>query len=127
MRLLHGQIMSLLLSHFLLKVIVHFLYFNFVFSVTSLSIFCLPRQISAEKEVKECDRLCASLIRSVEERRTEVNTEIREKQRAAERRSEELVNELQQEITELQRRSAELEELRNTEDHLSLLQVTINL
>ena len=119
--------MSLLLSHFLLKVIVHFLYFNFVFSLTSLSIFCLPRQISAEKEVKECDRLCASLIRSVEERRTEVNTEIREKQRAAERRSEELVNELQQEITELQRRSAELEELRNTKDHLNLLQVTINL
>ncbi|KAM8747118.1 E3 ubiquitin-protein ligase TRIM39-like isoform 1-T2 [Acanthopagrus schlegelii] len=78
--------------------------------------------ISAEKEVKECDRLCASLIRSVEERRTEVNTEIREKQRAAERRSGELVNELQQEITELQRRSAELEELRNTEDHLNLLQ-----
>lgn len=119
--------MSFLLSHFLLKVIVYFLYLSFPFSFKSLFIFCLPCQLSAEKEVKESDRLCASLIRSVEERRTEVNTEIREKQRAAERRSEELVNELQQEITELQRRSAELEELRNTEDHLNLLQVTINL
>lgn len=83
--------------------------------------------MSAEKEMKESDRLFTSLICSVEERRTEVNTEIEEKQKAAERRAEELINELQQEITELQRRNTELEELRNTEDHLHLLQVTINL
>uniref|UniRef100_A0A3B5AM10 E3 ubiquitin-protein ligase TRIM39-like n=1 Tax=Stegastes partitus TaxID=144197 RepID=A0A3B5AM10_9TELE len=41
---------------------------------------------------------------------------------AAERRAEELVDELQQEVTELQRRNTELEELRSTEDHLHLLQ-----
>ncbi|KAM7377055.1 hypothetical protein PAMA_013711 [Pampus argenteus] len=78
--------------------------------------------MSAEKEMKESDRLFTSLIRSVEERRTEVNADIEEKQKAAERRAEELINELQQEITELQRRNTELEELRNTEDHLHLLQ-----
>ncbi|XP_037335863.2 E3 ubiquitin-protein ligase TRIM39-like [Pungitius pungitius] len=77
---------------------------------------------SAEKETKESDRLFASLVRSVEERRAEAQAEIEEKQRAAERRAEELVHGLQQEITELQRRSAELEELRDTEDHLSVLQ-----
>ncbi|XP_054457944.1 E3 ubiquitin-protein ligase TRIM39-like [Anoplopoma fimbria] len=82
---------------------------------------------SAEKEMKESDRLFASLIRSVEERQTEVNTDIKEKQRAAERRAEELQNELQQEITELQRRSSELEELRDTEDHLNVVQKSPSL
>ncbi|KAM8898848.1 E3 ubiquitin-protein ligase TRIM39-like [Spinachia spinachia] len=77
---------------------------------------------SAEKDTKESDRLFASLIRSVEERRAEAKVEIEEKQRAAERRAEELIVELQREISELQRRSAELEGLRDTEDHLSVLQ-----
>lgn len=83
--------------------------------------------MSAEKETKESDRLFASVIRSVEERRAEVNAEITEKQKAAERRSEELINELQQEISELQRRNTELEELTNSEDHLRLLQVNLKL
>ncbi|CAN9509576.1 unnamed protein product [Ophioblennius macclurei] len=78
--------------------------------------------VSAEKELTESDHLFASLIRSVGERQTEVKVEIKEKQREAERRAEELVRELQQEINELQRRNAELEELRDTEDHLHLLQ-----
>ncbi|XP_032400258.1 E3 ubiquitin-protein ligase TRIM39 isoform X2 [Etheostoma spectabile] len=77
--------------------------------------------MSAEKEMKESDRLFAFLIRSIEERQTEANVEIKEKQKAAERRAEELVDQLQQEITELQRRNAELEELRASEDHLHVL------
>ncbi|KAI3376222.1 hypothetical protein L3Q82_016724 [Scortum barcoo] len=81
-------------------------------------------KVSAQKEVKESDHLFTSLIRSFEERRAEVNTEIMEQQQAAERRSEELVDQLQEEIAELQRRNSELKELRNTEDHLHLLQVT---
>uniref|UniRef100_A0A3P8TH46 Uncharacterized protein n=1 Tax=Amphiprion percula TaxID=161767 RepID=A0A3P8TH46_AMPPE len=79
---------------------------------------------SAEQEMAESDRLLVSLIVSIQERQTEVHSEIEEKQKAAERRAEELVDELQQEIRELQRRSAELEELRSTEDHLHLLQVS---
>ncbi|KAM6895101.1 E3 ubiquitin-protein ligase TRIM39-like [Lycodopsis pacificus] len=82
---------------------------------------------SAKKETKESDRLFASLIRSVVERQTEVKAAIEEKQRGAERRAEELVDELQQEITELQRRSAELEDLRDTEDHLNVLQKSPSL
>lgn len=82
-------------------------------------------QISAEKEIKASDRLFASLIRFIEERQSEVSTEIMEKKDAAERRAQELIDELQQEIVELQRRNTELEELRKTEDHLHLLQVTI--
>uniref|UniRef100_A0A3B4X630 E3 ubiquitin-protein ligase TRIM39-like n=1 Tax=Seriola lalandi dorsalis TaxID=1841481 RepID=A0A3B4X630_SERLL len=72
--------------------------------------------------MKESDRLFTSLIRSIEERRAEVHTEIKEKQKAAEQRAEEMTNELQQEIAELQRRNTELEELRSSEDHLHLLQ-----
>ncbi|XP_070710614.1 E3 ubiquitin-protein ligase TRIM39-like [Pempheris klunzingeri] len=79
-------------------------------------------KMSAEKEMKESERLFNSLFRAVEERQAEVNTDIEEKQKAAERRAEELIAELQQEIAELQRRNAELEELRNSEDHLHLLQ-----
>lgn len=77
---------------------------------------------SAEKELKESDRLFTSLIRCVHERHTEVNTEISEKQKAAERRAEELVGDLKQEVSELQRRNTELEELRDSEDHLHVLQ-----
>lgn len=95
---------------------VYILMFKFVLS-----------QTSAEKEMKDSDRLFMSLIRSIEERRAGVNTKIKEKQKAAETRAEELVNELQQEIDELQRRNAEMEELRDSEDHLHVLQVTIDL
>lgn len=76
--------------------------------------------------MKENNRLFAFLIRSVEERRAEVNADFEEKKTAAERRAGELTEELQREIVELQRRSSELEELRDTEDHLHLLQVTTN-
>ncbi|KAL4007276.1 hypothetical protein ACER0C_001128 [Sarotherodon galilaeus] len=78
--------------------------------------------VSGEMEVKESDRLFTSLIHTIKERQTEVNAEIKEKQKAVERRAEELISDLQQEITELQRRNTEMEELKNTEDHLHLLQ-----
>ncbi|XP_030609733.1 E3 ubiquitin-protein ligase TRIM39-like [Archocentrus centrarchus] len=77
---------------------------------------------SAEKETKESDRLFMSLVHAIKERQNEVNGEIKEKEKAVERRAEELISELQQEIAELQRRNTEMEELKNTEDHLHLLQ-----
>ncbi|XP_071385664.1 E3 ubiquitin-protein ligase TRIM39-like [Centroberyx affinis] len=79
-------------------------------------------RMSSKKETEESGRLFTSLIRSVEERQAEVNAEIEEKQKAAERRAEELISQLEQEITELQRRNTELEELEHTEDHLHLVQ-----
>ncbi|XP_042185471.1 tripartite motif-containing protein 29-like, partial [Oncorhynchus tshawytscha] len=48
-------------------------------------------------------------------------------QTAAEKRAEGLNNDLEQEITELQRRSTELEQLSHTEDHLHFLQASITL
>uniref|UniRef100_A0A3P8TE61 Bloodthirsty-related gene family, member 1 n=1 Tax=Amphiprion percula TaxID=161767 RepID=A0A3P8TE61_AMPPE len=87
-----------------------------------ISINTAFKELADKQEMAESDRLLVSLIVSIQERQTEVHSEIEEKQKAAERRAEELVDELQQEIRELQRRSAELEELRSTEDHLHLLQ-----
>lgn len=84
-------------------------------------------QLSAEKERKASDSLFASLINSTKERQAEADAEIEERQRAEEKRAEELISDLQQEIAELQRRNAELNELENTDDHLHLLQVSINL
>lgn len=83
--------------------------------------------MNAEKELKENNQIFVSVIRSVEERKAEVDAEFQEKQKAAERRANKLIDELQQENMELQRRNAELAELRNTEDHLHLLQVIISL
>lgn len=79
--------------------------------------------MSAKKEVKDSERLFASVIRTAEEGRAEANTEFMARQKFAEKRSEELIEELQKEIAELQRRSAELGELTESEDHLHLLQV----
>lgn len=79
--------------------------------------------MSAEKELKDSDRLFASLIRAVEERQAEAKVEIIARQKSAEKRSEELIKELQKEIIELQKRGTELGELMDSEDHLHLLQV----
>lgn len=83
--------------------------------------------MSAEDEMKSCDRLISSLIRSLEESREEVKAEVRDRQKEAERKSERLIDELQRETAELQGRNADLEELLNTEDHLHLLQVLTDL
>lgn len=48
---------------------------------------------------------------------------IERKQEAAELRAEKLISELQLEVTELESRRSEMEQLLNTEDHLHLLQV----
>uniref|UniRef100_A0AAZ3P465 E3 ubiquitin-protein ligase TRIM39-like n=1 Tax=Oncorhynchus tshawytscha TaxID=74940 RepID=A0AAZ3P465_ONCTS len=47
---------------------------------------------------------------------------IEEKHKAVERQAEGLIKDLEQEITELQRRSTDLKQLSQTEDHLQLLQ-----
>lgn len=48
---------------------------------------------------------------------------LKEKQRAAECQAEEFIKELEEEITELERTDAALEQLSHTDDHLHFLQV----
>ncbi|KAK6314843.1 hypothetical protein J4Q44_G00143720, partial [Coregonus suidteri] len=76
----------------------------------------------AEREIADSMEVFTDLVRSIERSQAELIEVIEEKQRAAERQAEGLIKELEQEITELKRRSTELEQLSHTEDHLHLLQ-----
>ncbi|XP_045064805.1 E3 ubiquitin-protein ligase TRIM39-like [Coregonus clupeaformis] len=76
----------------------------------------------AEREISDSVQVFTDLVRSIERSQAELIDVIEEKQKAAERQAEGLIKELEQEITELKRRSTELEQLSHTEDHLHLLQ-----
>ncbi|XP_045064806.1 E3 ubiquitin-protein ligase TRIM39-like [Coregonus clupeaformis] len=74
-----------------------------------------------EREISDSLQVFTDLVRSIERSQAELIEVIEEKQKAAERQAEGLIKELEQEITELKRRSTELEQLSHTEDHLHLL------
>ncbi|XP_038833883.1 E3 ubiquitin-protein ligase TRIM21-like [Salvelinus namaycush] len=76
----------------------------------------------AEREISDSVQVFTDLVRSIERSQAELIEVIEEKQKAVEMQAEGLIKELEQEITELQRRSTELEQLSHTEDHLHLLQ-----
>ncbi|XP_070997896.1 E3 ubiquitin-protein ligase TRIM39-like [Oncorhynchus clarkii lewisi] len=79
-------------------------------------------QKDAEREISDSVQVFTALVRSIERSQTELIEVIEEKRKAAERQAEGLIKDLEQEITELKRRSTELEQLSHTEDHLHLLQ-----
>ncbi|CDQ89596.1 unnamed protein product [Oncorhynchus mykiss] len=79
-------------------------------------------QKDAEREISDSVQVFTALVRSIERSQTELIEVIEEKQKATERQAEGLIKDLEQEITELQRRSTELEQLSHTEDHLHFLQ-----
>ncbi|KAI4893985.1 hypothetical protein NFI96_021044, partial [Prochilodus magdalenae] len=81
------------------------------------------RKRNTEKEKADSVELFTALIRSIERSQAELLEVMEEKQKAAERQAEDLIKELEQEITELQRRDTELEQISQTEDHLHLLQI----
>ncbi|XP_062339441.1 E3 ubiquitin-protein ligase TRIM39-like [Osmerus eperlanus] len=76
----------------------------------------------AEREISDSVQVFTVLVRSIERSQAELIEVIEEKQKAAEKQAEGLIQDLEQEITELKRRSTELEQLSHTEDHLHLLQ-----
>ncbi|XP_029565883.1 poly(ADP-ribose) glycohydrolase-like isoform X1 [Salmo trutta] len=77
---------------------------------------------SANAAVEDSERIFTELIRSMEERRFEVKELIRAQEKAEVSRAEGLLEQLEQEIAELRRRDAELEQLSHTEDHIHFLQ-----
>ncbi|XP_028828237.1 zinc-binding protein A33-like [Denticeps clupeoides] len=82
---------------------------------------CLGK--SKEEEISASVEVFTALLRSIERSQAELLEVMEEEQRAAERQAEGLIKDLQQEITELQRRDSELENISHTEDHLQLLQI----
>ena len=74
--------------------------------------------------MEDSERIFTELIRSIERRCSEVKELIRDQEKAEVSRAEGLLERLEQEIAELRRRDAELEQLSHTEDHIHFLQVT---
>ncbi|KAI4898962.1 hypothetical protein NFI96_002079 [Prochilodus magdalenae] len=77
---------------------------------------------SAQAAVVASERIFTELISSIERKRSEVTELIRAQEKAAVGRAEDLLMRLEQEIAELRRRDAELEQLSHTDDHIHFLQ-----
>ncbi|XP_034721392.1 E3 ubiquitin-protein ligase TRIM39-like [Etheostoma cragini] len=76
----------------------------------------------ADREIAEGVQVFTSLKESVERGLNELINTIKEKQKTTEKQAEAFITELEQEISELMKRSTEVEQLSRTEDHLHLLQ-----
>uniref|UniRef100_A0A667X7G1 Tripartite motif-containing protein 16-like n=1 Tax=Myripristis murdjan TaxID=586833 RepID=A0A667X7G1_9TELE len=77
---------------------------------------------SADKAVEDSEEIFTQLIRLVEKRRSDVKQQIRSQQEEEVSRAEEVQEKLKQEIAELRRKDAELEQLSHTQDHIHFLQ-----
>ncbi|KAI4886521.1 hypothetical protein NFI96_010300 [Prochilodus magdalenae] len=77
---------------------------------------------SAQAAVRESERIFTELIHFIEKKRSKVTELIRAQETAAVSRAEELLKQLEQEIAELRRRDAELEQLSHTEETIHFLQ-----
>ncbi|KAL0164238.1 hypothetical protein M9458_039991, partial [Cirrhinus mrigala] len=73
------------------------------------------------KAVEDSERNFTELIRSIERSRSEVTQLIRDQEKAAVSQTEELMKLMEQEIDDLRRRDAELEQLLQTDDHIHFL------
>ncbi|XP_041957523.1 tripartite motif-containing protein 16-like [Alosa sapidissima] len=76
---------------------------------------------SAQTAVEDSDRTFTEIIHFIEKSRSEVKEQIRAHEKAEVSRTEGLLKQLEQEISELKRRDAELEQLSHTEDHIHFL------
>uniref|UniRef100_A0A672S0R4 Uncharacterized protein n=1 Tax=Sinocyclocheilus grahami TaxID=75366 RepID=A0A672S0R4_SINGR len=77
---------------------------------------------SAQTAVEDSERIFTELIRSIERNRSEVTQLIRDQEKAAVSLAEEQLKQLEQEIEDLRRRDAELEQLSHTYHHIHFLQ-----
>uniref|UniRef100_A0A3Q1J0G7 Tripartite motif-containing protein 16-like n=1 Tax=Anabas testudineus TaxID=64144 RepID=A0A3Q1J0G7_ANATE len=76
---------------------------------------------SAGQTVEHSEKIFTQLIGLIDKRRSDVKQQIRSQQETEVSRVKELQEKLQQEITELKRKDAELEQLSHTEDHTQFL------
>ncbi|XP_048042586.1 tripartite motif-containing protein 16-like [Megalobrama amblycephala] len=77
---------------------------------------------SAQTAVEDSKKIFTELIRSIERSRSEVTQLIRDQEKAAVSRAEGRLKQVEQEINDLRRRDAELEQLSHTHDHIHFLQ-----
>ncbi|XP_033985548.1 E3 ubiquitin-protein ligase TRIM39-like isoform X2 [Trematomus bernacchii] len=81
----------------------------------------------ADREVAEGVQVFTALKESVERGQANLINTIKEKQKTTENQAEDLIKELEQEISELKKRSSEVEQVTDSEDHLDLLQRFMSL
>lgn len=86
-------------------------------------LLCSFTQISAQRDIKESEKIFTKLIESIEKIQSEVIELIGANEKASVNQAEELMKKLQQEIVQLRRRDAELKQLSEIEDHIHYLQV----
>ncbi|XP_022623886.1 E3 ubiquitin-protein ligase TRIM39-like isoform X2 [Seriola dumerili] len=87
--------------------------------------FTASSEMSREKVQKEIDaseKLFSALMNQVRDMHTKIKSNIQEKLRKSQEKDKAVIQELREEITELQRKQSELEELSQNDDHLQLLQ-----
>ncbi|XP_077067726.1 tripartite motif-containing protein 16-like [Siphateles boraxobius] len=77
---------------------------------------------SAQTAVEDSEKIFTEIIRSIERSRSEVTQRIRDQEKTAVSRAEGRLERLEQEINDLRRRDAELEQLSHTQDHIQFLQ-----
>uniref|UniRef100_A0A673I2X2 Uncharacterized protein n=1 Tax=Sinocyclocheilus rhinocerous TaxID=307959 RepID=A0A673I2X2_9TELE len=77
---------------------------------------------SAQTAVEDSERIFTELIRYIERSRSEVTQMIRDQEKTAVSPAEGRLERLKQEINDLRRRDAELEQLSHTQDHIQFLQ-----
>ncbi|XP_051743999.1 E3 ubiquitin-protein ligase TRIM47-like isoform X6 [Ctenopharyngodon idella] len=77
---------------------------------------------SAQTAVEDSERIFTELIRSIERSRSEVTQLIRDQEKSAVSLAEGRLERLEQEINDLRRRDAELEQLSQTHHHIHFLQ-----
>ncbi|XP_056335625.1 tripartite motif-containing protein 16 [Danio aesculapii] len=77
---------------------------------------------SAQTAVEDTERIFTELIRSIERSRSEVTQLIRDQEKAAVSGAKGRLEQLEQAITDLRRRSAELEQLSHTDNDIHFLQ-----
>ncbi|XP_030609343.1 tripartite motif-containing protein 16-like [Archocentrus centrarchus] len=76
---------------------------------------------SADKAVEDSEKIFTELIRLIQKRSSDVKQQVRSQQETEVSRVKELQEKLEQEIAELKRKDAELEQLSHTEDHNQFL------
>ena len=71
------------------------------------------------------DRIFSEMMVSIERRRSELKAVIRDQQQTAVAQTEALLRQLEDHMEQLERRHADLEELSNTDDTITFIQVTL--
>ncbi|XP_013883338.1 tripartite motif-containing protein 16 [Austrofundulus limnaeus] len=77
--------------------------------------------VSADKTVKENDKMFFGLIKTIKEKRMEAKNRVLGQKKCEVSRVKELQEKLEQEMTELKRKDGQLEQLSHTEDHNQFL------